>query len=270
MTLKIKNWHEFQHYKDRCPPWIKLYRSLLDDIEFLKLCGDSDIGVLIRLWLIASEDKNMNGELPDSETLAVRLHMAFPGRVTRRDIDKVEKRLSALKHWLEHDASTPLHKAEHDAIPETEKETERETEKETEHARERASNVDHDFELFWRLYPKKTGKKAAIKAFHKARKAGLPEIDTLVAIIERQASSGQWKRDNGQYIPNPTTWLNQGRWDDEVTGPQQPREDMHRDLHEWAMEKEMEMQNDTICDSGLLKRDFGMLPGTIYREPGDN
>jgi hypothetical protein len=213
----------------------------------------------------------MKGELPDIETLAVRLHMAFPGRVTKRDIVKVENRLSALKHWLEHDASTVLHKAEHGAIPETEKETEKETERKTEHARERASNVDHDFELFWRSYPKKTGKKAAIKAFHKARKTGLPKIDTLVAIIERQAASDQWKRDNGQYIPNPTTWLNQGRWDDEVKSTRkQPREDMHRNLHEWAMEKERKMQNDTIGDSELPKRDIGMLPRTVYPKPGDH
>ena len=29
--------------------------------------------------------------------------------------------------------------------------------------------------------------------------------------------SAQWQRDNGQYIPHPATWLNQGRWDDELT-----------------------------------------------------
>lgn len=39
-------------------------------------------------------------------------------------------------------------------------------------------------------------------------------LETLVTAVERQKCSDQWTRDNGQYIPHPTTWLNQGRWDD--------------------------------------------------------
>jgi DNA-binding NarL/FixJ family response regulator len=30
----VKNFERFQHYKDRSPPWIKLYNELLDDYEF--------------------------------------------------------------------------------------------------------------------------------------------------------------------------------------------------------------------------------------------
>jgi hypothetical protein len=30
-------------------------------------------------------------------------------------------------------------------------------------------------------------------------------------------SSHDWSKDGGKYIPNPATWLNQGRWDDEIT-----------------------------------------------------
>ena len=26
--------------------------------------------------------------------------------------------------------------------------------------------------------------------------------------------SDKWEKDKGQYIPNPSTWINQGRWDD--------------------------------------------------------
>ena len=53
-----------------------------------------------------------------------------------------------------------------------------------------------------------------MKAFSKVK---VP-VESLVSAIERQKCSLQWSRDNGQYIPNPSTWLNQGRWDDEMPG----------------------------------------------------
>lgn len=40
--------------------------------------------------------------------------------------------------------------------------------------------------------------------------------------IAKAKASEQWNREGGRFIPNPTTWLNQGRWDDEIpeTGTQ--------------------------------------------------
>lgn len=72
-----------------------------------------------------------------------------------------------------------------------------------------------DFEKFWSAYPKKIGKRPAKKAFGKVT---VP-IETLLSAIERQKCSAQWSKDNGQYIPNPATWLNQGRWEDELDQP---------------------------------------------------
>lgn len=69
-----------------------------------------------------------------------------------------------------------------------------------------------DFEKFWSAYPKKVGKKSARKAFDRAK---MP-VETLLTAIERQKCSAQWSKDNGQYIPRPDTWLNQGRWEDEL------------------------------------------------------
>jgi len=70
------------------------------------------------------------------------------------------------------------------------------------------------FDLFWKDYPKKVGKGEARKAFVKKRCA--PLIDTLLAAIKVQRESMAWNRDDGRYIPNPSTWLNQGRWEDEL------------------------------------------------------
>ncbi len=69
------------------------------------------------------------------------------------------------------------------------------------------------FDSFWFMYPKKVGKEAARKAFAKVT----VDVNVLIHAIEQQKLSPQWQKDNGQYIPNPATWLNQGRWEDELT-----------------------------------------------------
>ena len=68
------------------------------------------------------------------------------------------------------------------------------------------------FDLFWRAFPKKVGKGSAKKAFAKV----CVDIDVLISAIERQKQSRQWRKDGGQFIPNPSTWLNQCRWEDEL------------------------------------------------------
>jgi hypothetical protein len=55
--IRPKNWNEFQHYKDRSPGWIKLYKTLLDDIEFNQLDAFA-CKVLVLFWLIASEHED--------------------------------------------------------------------------------------------------------------------------------------------------------------------------------------------------------------------
>ena len=76
-----------------------------------------------------------------------------------------------------------------------------------------AAERESAFEEFWKAYPKKVGKAEAKKAFAKIPKAAWPN---LVPAVEAQKKSKQWQKDDGQFIPNPSTWLNQGRWDDEL------------------------------------------------------
>jgi len=71
------------------------------------------------------------------------------------------------------------------------------------------------FDQFWAIYPKKVGKAAAIKAWGVLKPDALLLQKILEAISHAQRSD-QWRRENGRYIPNPATWLNQGRWDDVI------------------------------------------------------
>ncbi|QRF55761.1 hypothetical protein [Variovorax paradoxus] len=70
------------------------------------------------------------------------------------------------------------------------------------------------FDEFWKAYPNKVGKDAARKAFEK-RKPARALLDAMLSAIGMQRTSKQWTDDGGRYIPHPSTWLNEGRWQDE-------------------------------------------------------
>lgn len=74
------------------------------------------------------------------------------------------------------------------------------------------------FDDFWQIYPKKIGKEAARRAFTKAvRVAGL---EPVMLGAKRYATDENLPE--RQFIPNPATWLNQGRWDDEPCAKRTP------------------------------------------------
>jgi len=132
MSYKIKNWHQFQHFKDRKPPWIKLYRELLDDVHWHDLDPKAAKN-LVMLWLLASE---YDGELPDFRTLTFRL------RVPENEAKSI---VSKLSHWvIQTDDKVISGRYQDDTL---EIETEIEKEKETESKREakRGSRLPDDW-----------------------------------------------------------------------------------------------------------------------------
>jgi hypothetical protein len=115
--MRVKNWSKFQHFKDRRPPWIKLYKNLLDDPDWHALDGDT-AKALVMVWLVASEDEAQQGNLPDPRRLAFRL---------RTTESKIINALEKMSHWLEQDDITAISPRYQDDAPETETETETET-----------------------------------------------------------------------------------------------------------------------------------------------
>lgn len=69
------------------------------------------------------------------------------------------------------------------------------------------------FEVFWKLYPKKKGRKDAAKAWAKLKPSD--ELhQTLITALGSHCVSDDWTKDGGRYIPNASTWLNGERWND--------------------------------------------------------
>lgn len=128
--MKVKNFAKLQHFKDRSPPWVKLYRDILDQRD-INLISDCSFRVLVGLWLLASEDKKMQGNLPSIDDIAFRLRM---------DKAKIINALKELAPFLENDDISVISERYQDDVPETETEieTEREREKEKPQAAERA------------------------------------------------------------------------------------------------------------------------------------
>lgn len=72
--------------------------------------------------------------------------------------------------------------------------------------------MSEDFLTFWNTYPRKTGKGAAWKAWNNANR---PPLEVILSAIRKARQSPDWLKDRGAFIPHPSTWLNQARWEDE-------------------------------------------------------
>lgn len=69
------------------------------------------------------------------------------------------------------------------------------------------------FEEFWAWYPRKVGKAAARKAWKKCK----TDSETVIAGAVRMATDSNLPE--LQYVPHPSTWLNEERWNDDPYPP---------------------------------------------------
>lgn len=76
-----------------------------------------------------------------------------------------------------------------------------------------SGGVGEGFEQFWKLYPRKVGKDKAEKAWARIKPAQAL-FDEIIAALAKHSASHDWKKENGQFIPHASTWLNGKRWRD--------------------------------------------------------
>lgn len=82
-------------------------------------------------------------------------------------------------------------------------------------------DIEQSFHIFYKNYPKKKSPDQAKKTWIKlSKKKDFPSLQIILSAIENQKQSKAWKKDNGQFIPHPSTWLNNGGWGDEVDSEQ--------------------------------------------------
>ena len=75
------------------------------------------------------------------------------------------------------------------------------------------------FADFWSVYPNRTAKANAEKAWAKLNPDDSLKTKILEAVsVQRQSPS--WTAENGRFVPHGATYLNQRRWEDEASEPQ--------------------------------------------------
>lgn len=189
MTIRIKNWGEHQHFKDRSPPWIKVHREIINDVEWHELSGD-DAKLLISLWLIASEDKELSGKLPDIKNLCFRL------RIKETQLNQALIRLS---HWLIQDDINVISDVYQCDMPEKSRDREKkEKEKEVENKAQAPEFIlpewiDKQHWDAWHLLPKRKNLKPEQKQLAVDQLAEWRDTGVDYALALKNSATSGWQ-----------------------------------------------------------------------------
>lgn len=187
---RVKNWRQFQHYKDRNPPWIKLHFALLSSQDWVTL-DDASRVLAIACMLIASRN---DGLIPADPAYIKRV--AYLSRTPNFkpliDCGFLES-ASGCKQMLA------------EFRPETETETEK---------KPVASAPSGAFLRFWGLWPKGIRKQAQGACWELWRKRDYDlQAEAILAHVEALKRSEDWTKDGGAFVPAPKVYLNQRRWE---------------------------------------------------------
>lgn len=212
--------------------WIKLYRKIQDWewyfdepfthtqawIDMLLIANHQKRSISVRGNLVTVE----RGQIGHSErTLAQRWHWSR---------NKVRRFLECLKtkQQIEQQNSnilnviTIINYGQYQQNDTTDGTTERpQTDRNKNDKNVKNINTLDRFDEFWKAYPRKVGKEAARKSWIKISPTN-GTFEKILAALRWQINSPDWKKERGQFIPHPSTYLNQGRWEDEPTTVKEP------------------------------------------------
>ncbi len=118
----------------------------------------------------------------------------------------------------------------------------------------------YGFNAFWVAYPKKVGRGAAEKAFERIA----PDCNLLIKMVEAlewQRTTKDWMKDKGQFIPHPSTWLNQRRWEDEPYEKSiKNNEAEEKELKKLKFHLETDIENKATLDMDYYKKVLHLIP----------
>ena len=103
-------------------------------------------------------------------------------------------------------------------------------------------DIPPGFISFWSVYPRKVAKQNALRAWGKTgANASQSLTNTILADIRRRLE-GEWKEKELKYIPHPTTYLNQRRWEDEDSETDMAKPEPVAEAYDWRKLSEEEQR----------------------------
>lgn len=222
--------------------YLKVWTSFREAIVVLE---DDEKGRLFDAMLLYADSGEEPSEFKGNEK--------FLWPVAKQDIDRTAQKCEALRR---NGQAGGLQKARNQALANDSKAYQtvandsksQQTLAEDAESKQDVANVSHNikksnvkksnerdilFDRFWAAYPRHDTKAEARKVFDKLK----PDEDLLavmLAAIEQQKKGNQWA--DPRYIPQPRTWLNQRRWEDETPvsqpKPAQPKKVVAQDYEQ--------------------------------------
>jgi len=233
--------------------WVKLHRTFIESdlwlsAQFTKGQAWVDLFSLANhkdntIWIRGIEIKVKRGQLAWSE-VSLSKRWKWSRNKTRRFLKwlKTEQQIEqqnnnvttliTITNYHMYQKHDTLNGTPSDTPKGQQKDTKRYTNKNDKKEKKGKNSIyTPNFLIFWEAYPKKEGKGAAFKSYKNILlpKPTLKEILSSLEIIKK---SEQWQ--TKKYIPNPATWLNQRRWEDEIDTPitTPPKKETFEELEE--------------------------------------
>lgn len=123
-------------------------------------------------------------------------------------------------------------------IPDTKPDTKPDTNTPLSPKGESVREQDFSFKEFWEIYPVKKGRKKCEQIW-KRKNLSKRNIEILAKLKEQIERDDQWLRG---YIPHPSTYLTQERWDDEITLGEKERIEKEKTQRQADTEKKQREQ----------------------------
>lgn len=257
--IRIRNFAKYQHYKDRHPIWIKLYRELWGDPQFFTLT-ETERYFLISFFIVASQNDN---RIPNDQAWLKR-EMATSKRIPiERLIDT--SWLELISESASAVPSIPLAQSAKVAsvtggvvLAKTNSEPanllalarsrEKRREEKNREEKKPPNPLSGGFERVWVDYPNPVGKKDAVRHFNASVKTekDLTDITTALRNYKQVRESENRNRRDPIRWQNGSTWFN--NWQDWITI--KPNGNGHKPQLEFRAEPEAKHTEHTcpLCD----------------------
>lgn len=196
--LKLNNWDKYQARTDKDMPWVKLWGNLFNRDWWQYFSNKKKLICLVFL----DAGRIFGNKIPNSRAYFRRNYNIF---MTEKEWFETLNSLRDIGFLSDYtsDVTTPHIREEKIREDTTESDN-----------TSKGGSYDERFLEFWEKYPRKVAKKSAFLAFRRLRLKD-DAFKHVMGGLERAKQTKQWQAEGGRYIPHPTTWLNQERWNDE-------------------------------------------------------